>query len=80
MKKSLKLGLSLLFVTVLAVGISLVTEAPAGATPTCPPVECPSNLSGYTYVSTCATLSGPGPCLGWIWEKNLQQCHVSALG
>ncbi len=80
MKLTVKLGLSIALVAALTLAFVTFDSTPASATPPCPPTECPSNLMGYTYAGTCASDDPSLPCLGWIYTKNGNSCHVSALG
>ncbi len=80
MKTILKVSFPLMLAAVLILPFVAVTSEPVGATPPCPPNHCPQVLDGYSYVGTCATLSGPGPCLGWIYQRGAETCHVAALG
>ncbi len=79
MKLTLKLGLSITLLTALALSFTILTSEPASAVSPCPPVECPQLLAGYSYVGTCANFDDSDPCLGWIYSKSGQTCHVSAL-
>lgn len=79
MKTILKVSLPLMLAAVLLVSFVTITSEPVGAASTCPPTHCPQVLDGYSYVSTCATTTGPGPCLGWIYKRGGETCHVSAL-
>ena len=81
MKSMLKLGLSLAAVAAIVLSFVALNSEPADATQLCPPATCPEVLDGYTYIGPCEGGEVPGlPCLGWIYQKGGQRCHVAALG
>ncbi len=79
MKVHLKLALALTALFALALTLATLTSTPATAVSRCPPLECPDVRLGYTYIGTCANFDDSEPCIGWIYEKHGQTCHVSAL-
>ena len=80
MKKSLKIGLSLVAAAALVLTFVSVNTEPVGATLTCPSNHCPQDLDGYTYLGPCVGNGPGGPCLGWAYKQGSQTCHVSAEG
>lgn len=75
MKVFLKVGLCL----AVAVALSLSLAAVASAwPPACPTNHCPQALTGYTYVGTCVSGAPGNECLGWIYSRGGEQCHVPA--
>ena len=80
MKSILKIVIPLVAIAALVLSFVPVEGQTFWSTPECPPNECPQALTGYTYVSTCASDNPGSVCVGWIYERGGQQCHVSALG
>ena len=79
LKLALKLGIPLAVVIAIFLSFAAVDDAQAGWPAQCPPNHCPQVLDGYHYVSTCASDSPGQSCLGWIYQKGTEVCHVPAL-
>ncbi len=80
MRTMLKVSVPFVVAAALVLPFLAATSEPASAVPPCPLNHCSDVLDGFTYVGTCANPDGPGPCVGWIYKRGAETCHVAALG